>query len=86
MADVVKGGAFAILAVDNSTATDIPDGAWVPPKGSEFVGGNQQAQWVAEYGGGQSNQTVLVVATKTVLLREKTLILLFFLSLDVDDK
>ena len=54
MADVVKGGAFAILAVDNSTATDIPDGAWVPPKGSEFVGGNQQAQWVAEYGGGRS--------------------------------
>ena len=75
MADVVKGGAFAILAVDNSTATDIPDGAWVPPKGSEFVGGNQQAQWVAEYGGGQanqtatsgSNQTVLVVATKQLL-------------------
>ena len=55
MADVVKGGAFAILAVDNSTATDIPDGAWVPPKGSEFVGGNQQAQWVAEYGGGRKS-------------------------------
>ena len=63
MADVVKGGAFAILAVDNSTATDIPDGAWVPPKGSEFVGGNQQAQWVAEYGGGQANQTATSGAT-----------------------
>lgn len=57
MADVVKGAAFAVLATPNSTATDIPDGAWIPPKGSEFVGGNQQAQWVAEYGGGEANQT-----------------------------
>ena len=65
MADVVKGGAFAILAVDNSTATDIPDGAWVPPKGSEFVGGNQQAQWVAEYGGGQANQTATSGSNQT---------------------
>ena len=30
---VVKGGAFAILAADNSTATDHPPGTWVPPKG-----------------------------------------------------
>ncbi|MGB7635251.1 MAG: multicopper oxidase domain-containing protein [Nitrososphaeraceae archaeon] len=65
MADVVKGGAFAILAVDNSTATDIPDGAWVPPKGSEFVGGNQQAQWVAEYGGSQANQTATSGSNQT---------------------
>lgn len=65
MADVVKGGAFAILAVDNSTATDIPDGAWVPPKGSEFVGGNQQAQWVAEYSGGQANQTATSGSNQT---------------------
>ena len=57
MADVVKGGAFASTGTSNSTATDIPEGAWVPPKGSEFVGGNQQAQWVAEYGGSESNQT-----------------------------
>ena len=46
-----------VLASRNSTATDIPDGAWVPPKGSEFSGGNQQAQWVAEYGGSEANQT-----------------------------
>lgn len=65
MADVVKGGAFAILAVDNSTATDIPDGAWVPPKGSEFVGGNQQAQWVAEYGGSEANQTAASGSNQT---------------------
>jgi nitrite reductase (NO-forming) len=32
---VVKGGAFAVLAVDNSTATDHPAGTMVPPKGSE---------------------------------------------------
>src|SRR5918911_1377857 len=31
--DVVKGGAFAVLAADNSTATDHPPGTWVPPKG-----------------------------------------------------
>lgn len=57
MADVVKGGAFAVLATPNATATDIPEGAWVPPLGSEFSGGSQQAQWVAEYGGSESNQT-----------------------------
>jgi nitrite reductase (NO-forming) len=34
MVGVVKGGAFAILAADNSTATDHPAGTWVPPKGS----------------------------------------------------
>ncbi len=34
LAGVVKGGAFAVLAVDNSTATDHPPGTWVPPKGS----------------------------------------------------
>jgi nitrite reductase (NO-forming) len=39
MKDVVKGGAFAILAVDNSTATDHPEGTWVPPAGSDQVSG-----------------------------------------------
>ena len=34
LAGVVKGGAFAVLAVNNSTATDHPAGTWVPPKGS----------------------------------------------------
>jgi nitrite reductase (NO-forming) len=31
----LKGGAIAILAADNSTATDHPAGTMVPPKGSE---------------------------------------------------
>ncbi|MDW0143315.1 MAG: cupredoxin domain-containing protein, partial [Nitrososphaeraceae archaeon] len=37
MADVVKGGALAILAVDNSTATDHPEGTCVPAKGEGIV-------------------------------------------------
>jgi hypothetical protein len=70
MVDVVKGAAFVVLAQDNSTATDIPEGAWVPPKGSEYVGGNQQAQWVAEYGGseaagGEANQTATSGSNQT---------------------
>jgi nitrite reductase (NO-forming) len=65
MVDVVKGAAFVVLAQDNSTATDIPEGAWVPPKGSEYVGGNQQAQWVAEYGGGEANQTATSDSNQT---------------------
>jgi nitrite reductase (NO-forming) len=40
MADVVKGGAFAVLAANNSTATDHPPGTWVAPKGSSIVSGN----------------------------------------------
>jgi len=35
MKDVVKGGAFAILATENSTATDYPVGTCVAPAGSE---------------------------------------------------
>jgi nitrite reductase (NO-forming) len=34
MTDVVKGGAVAVLAANNSTASDHPAGTWVPPKGS----------------------------------------------------
>jgi nitrite reductase (NO-forming) len=34
---VVKGGAFAVLAANNSTATDHPPGTWVPPKGSAIA-------------------------------------------------
>jgi len=37
MADVVKGGAFAVLAVDNSTATDHPEGTCVPAAGEGVV-------------------------------------------------
>lgn len=51
MADVVKGAAFAILATPNATATDHPEGTWVPPLGSDYSGGDQQAQWVADQEG-----------------------------------
>ena len=37
MADVVKGGAFAVVAMENSTATDHPTGTCVAPAGSESV-------------------------------------------------
>ncbi|MGH9953722.1 MAG: hypothetical protein ACRD5J_19065, partial [Nitrososphaeraceae archaeon] len=47
MADVVKGGAFVVLATENATETDHPEGTWVPPQGSEFVSDSQQAQWVS---------------------------------------
>jgi nitrite reductase (NO-forming) len=40
MKDVVKGGAFAVLAANNSTATDHPEGTWVPPKGSPVAAAN----------------------------------------------
>jgi nitrite reductase (NO-forming) len=40
MKDVVLGGAVAVLAANNSTATDHPVGTWVPPKGSLVVAGN----------------------------------------------
>ena len=39
MNDVLKGGAFAVLATENATDTDHPPGTWVPPKGSSMVSG-----------------------------------------------
>ena len=42
MNHVLKGGAFAVLAVNNATAGDQPTGTWVPAKDSPFVGGDQQ--------------------------------------------
>jgi nitrite reductase (NO-forming) len=39
MDDVLKGAAFAVLATQNSTETDHPQGTWVPPKGSAMVSG-----------------------------------------------
>jgi nitrite reductase (NO-forming) len=39
MKDVVKGGAFAVLGANNSTANDHPEGTWVPPKGSPVAAG-----------------------------------------------
>jgi nitrite reductase (NO-forming) len=49
--DVLKGGAFAVLAAGNSTATDHPAGTWVPPKGSETAAGGN-ATTTAIPGGG----------------------------------
>jgi nitrite reductase (NO-forming) len=42
LSDVVKGGAFAVLATSNATETDHPPGTWVPPKGSSMVSSEQQ--------------------------------------------
>jgi nitrite reductase (NO-forming) len=39
MNNVLKGGAFAVLATQNSTESDHPQGTWVPPKGSDLVSG-----------------------------------------------
>jgi nitrite reductase (NO-forming) len=39
MNDVVKGGAFAVLATPDATDDDHPEGTWVPPKGSDEVSG-----------------------------------------------
>ena len=53
MADVVKGGAFAVMASENSTATDHPEGTCVPAKGEGVVCTEQPAE-TAE---GAENQT-----------------------------
>ncbi|HXV88377.1 MAG TPA: nitrite reductase, partial [Nitrososphaeraceae archaeon] len=53
MADVVKGGAFAVMASENSTATDHPEGTCVPTKGEGVVCTEQPAE-TAE---GAENQT-----------------------------
>jgi nitrite reductase (NO-forming) len=42
MNHVIKGAAFAVVAVKNATAGDQPAGTWVPPKDSPFVSGEQQ--------------------------------------------
>jgi nitrite reductase (NO-forming) len=55
MADVVKGAAFAVLATPNATEFDHPEGTWVPPLGSDYSGGDQQAQWVADMQSGGSS-------------------------------
>jgi nitrite reductase (NO-forming) len=51
MKDVVKGGAFVVVADENSTATDHPPGTWVPPAGSNLVSGEQMGQGGADEGG-----------------------------------
>jgi plastocyanin len=57
MADVVKGGAFAVVAADNSTATDHPEGTCVPAKGEGIVCASPAAE--AE-GAAEGNQTAAV--------------------------
>jgi nitrite reductase (NO-forming) len=54
MADVVKGGALAVMAVDNSTATDHPEGTCVPAKGEGVVCAEVEDTETAE---GAENQT-----------------------------
>jgi nitrite reductase (NO-forming) len=39
MNDVVKGAAFAVVATEDSTDDDHPEGTWVPPRGSSEVSG-----------------------------------------------
>jgi nitrite reductase (NO-forming) len=39
LGNLLKGGAFAVVASNNSTDTDHPVGTWVPPKGSSSVSG-----------------------------------------------
>jgi plastocyanin len=43
MNDVLKGGAFAVLATPDSTPNDHPAGTMVPPKGSDMVSGPPMA-------------------------------------------
>ena len=55
MADVVKGGAFAVLAVDNSTATDHPEGTCVPAAGEGVVCAPAEETQAAQGGEGNNN-------------------------------
>src|SRR5919197_1264093 len=64
MREVLKGGAFAILAAANSTATDHPAGTWVPPKGSETAAGGN-ATTTAIPGGGTTPSGVNATTAST---------------------
>src|SRR6185503_19317501 len=44
MKDVLRGGAFAVVADGNSTNSDHPPGTWVPPKGSDKVSGASMSE------------------------------------------
>ncbi|HJR84391.1 MAG TPA: hypothetical protein VJ772_03375, partial [Nitrososphaeraceae archaeon] len=57
MADVVKGGAFAVLASENSTATDHPEGTCVSPKGEGVVCAAAPAETEEAAGAEEGNQT-----------------------------
>jgi nitrite reductase (NO-forming) len=64
MNNVLKGGAFAVLAAANSTATDHPTGTWVPPKGSETAAGGN-ATTTAIPGGGTTPSGVNATTAST---------------------
>jgi nitrite reductase (NO-forming) len=57
MKDVVKGGAFAVVAMDNSTATDHPTGTCVAPKGSESVVCTEPSEETTETTGANATET-----------------------------
>ena len=57
MSDVVKGGAFAVLAVENSTATDHPEGTCVSAKGEGVVCTAAAAAEEQSEGAAGENQT-----------------------------
>ncbi|MGA8737783.1 MAG: hypothetical protein WB501_02060, partial [Nitrososphaeraceae archaeon] len=56
MADVVKGVAFAVVAMENSTATDYQTGTCVAPAGSESVVCEEGAATEAAAGGADTEQ------------------------------
>jgi plastocyanin len=57
MKDVVKGAAFAIVAMENSTATDHPTGTCVAPKGSESVVCTEQSASASGSESGSGSQS-----------------------------
>ena len=57
MSDVVKGGAFAVLAVENSTATDHPEGTCVSAKGEGIVCTAAEEEETQAEGAAGENQT-----------------------------
>ncbi|HVE36697.1 MAG TPA: multicopper oxidase domain-containing protein [Nitrososphaeraceae archaeon] len=63
MADVVKGGAFAVLAVDNSTATDHPEGTCVPAKGEGVVCTEQTPAEIESAGESEVTQNATMLNT-----------------------
>lgn len=48
MKDVLKGGAFAVLATPDATEDDHPEGTWVPPSGSDVVAGPSMVTGTSE--------------------------------------
>jgi nitrite reductase (NO-forming) len=56
MKDVVKGGAFAVAAMENSTATEHPEGTCVAPAGSESVVCEEAAATQATEGAGNESK------------------------------